>query len=146
MKPLPLRQLLTLMLLLDILGVVAFMVHTAQPMHIDPHASFTLLIGQSLWLLVSFLSLLLPVALLGAASALVYRRFPFVATFAGLLSAVIAVIYLYILGDPKYNQDANIGLGWYFFFGALYPLGPAWLFGGVVGQIFSWLNGNCSVR
>lgn len=50
-----------------------------------------------------------------------------------LVAAVVNVVVLH----PQYNQDANIGLGLYVLLGALYPLGPAGVGGGLVGHLLA---------
>lgn len=126
----PLRMLLWVMFALGVLGVAAFVGHGWQQLPAPKLLVWSLIYG---------LQLLSPLLLLGLPTALLHRRYPWATTGAGLLSALAGAWYCYILGDPKYNQDANIGLGMYLLFGALWPLGPVWLFGGVVGQVVSWV-------
>ena len=82
---------------------------------------------------------LLPMALL---AALRYRHAPQEATFGGLLAAVAGAACCFVLLDPELNRDANIGMGLYFIFGAIFPLGAAYVPGLVIGQIMSWIRTN----
>ncbi|RTR29460.1 hypothetical protein [Deinococcus radiophilus] len=55
---------------------------------------------------------------------------------AGLGAALAAAYCNYVLMDPQYNQDANIGLGLYLLGGFVLVLGPAALLGGALGYLF----------
>lgn len=53
----------------------------------------------------------------------------------GLAASAVAAFCNFVLLDPQYNQDANIGLGMYMVFGAAMVLVPAALLGGFIGGL-----------
>ncbi len=53
----------------------------------------------------------------------------------GLVAAFAMAIYNFIILLPKYNVDANIGLGLYVLFGWIFPIGPAFLIGTGIGKL-----------
>ncbi|GAA5533274.1 hypothetical protein [Deinococcus aluminii] len=113
-----------LMLGLASLGIVAGTVRAA------------LLNGPGGWgqLLVA-VWLLLPVAVIAAFCLGLSRRSPGAALWGGVTAALAAALYTFELLHPKYNGDANIGLGLYLTLGWLFPLGPALLVGGLLGAL-----------
>ncbi|EYB67327.1 hypothetical protein DEIPH_ctg044orf0047 [Deinococcus phoenicis] len=92
------------------------------------------------WLL-SAVWLLLPVAVIAAFCLGLSRRSPVAALGGGVATALVAALYTFELLHPKYNGDANIGLGLYLTFGWLFPLGPAALLGSLVGAGVERLRG-----
>ena len=54
---------------------------------------------------------------------------------AGLAAASVAAYCNFVLLDPQYNQDANIGLGLYMIGGFVILLLPAALLGGFIGRL-----------
>ena len=77
--------------------------------------------------------LLLPV--LAVAALCVSRPHPGVRWGAGLGAALAAAFCDFVLLDPQFNQDANIGLGLYLLGGFVVALGPAALLGGLLGRV-----------
>lgn len=54
---------------------------------------------------------------------------------AGIGAALAAAYCNFVLLDPQYNEDANIGLGLYALGGFVIPLGGAGVLGGLVGYL-----------
>lgn len=77
--------------------------------------------------------LLLPVAV--TASVCLQQSHPGVRWGAGLGAALAAAYCNFVLLDPQYNEDANIGLGLYALGGFALPLGGA----GLLGAFFGYL-------
>ncbi|ADV67077.1 hypothetical protein [Deinococcus maricopensis] len=90
-----------------------------------------LLDGPGRWSMLTWTPyVLMPLLLLTGLSFLLGRAVPSVrraSTFALLGSAVLGAAYTVVGLDPRYNEDANIGLGLYTLLGWLFPLGPAYL-------------------
>ncbi|GBF05108.1 hypothetical protein DAERI_030274 [Deinococcus aerius] len=84
---------------------------------------------------------LLPVAVVAAFCLWLARTSPGAALGGGVAAALVAALYTFELLHPKYNQDANIGLGLYLMLGWLFPLGPAVLAGGLLGALVERLRG-----
>ncbi|MBB5235174.1 hypothetical protein [Deinococcus budaensis] len=78
---------------------------------------------------------LLPVAVVAAFCLWLARASPGAALGGGVAAALGAAVYSFELLHPKYNQDANIGLGLYMLFGWLFPLSPAFLVGAGLGSL-----------
>lgn len=79
--------------------------------------------------------LLLPVAAVAAFGLWMARRSPGAALGGGLSAALVAAAFNFVALHPESNRDANIGLGLYWMFGWLFPLGPAFLLGATLGGL-----------
>ncbi|WP_272976352.1 hypothetical protein [Deinococcus geothermalis] len=86
------------------------------------------------WLLYA-VWLLLPVAVVAAFCLWLSRASPGAALGGGLAAALVAAAFNFEALHPKYNEDANIGLGIYLILGWAFPLGPAVLLGGLIGAL-----------
>lgn len=114
-----------LMLGINLLGVLAGFLR-------DP--------GGPFWSPLAFLTtgvlLLAPLAPLALLAHFLARRSALEATLGGLLAAGAAACCCFILLDPELNRDANIGLGLYWMFGVIFPLGAAYLLGIIAGKLW----------
>lgn len=113
------------MLGLNSLGVVAGLLRDPRPFPLTPALVLTTLTMLSLPLL--------PLALLAYVRS---ARLPREATLGGVLAALSGAVCSYVLLEPESNRDANIGMGLYFIFGVIFPLGAAYVIGLILGQ--SW--------
>lgn len=118
-----------LMLGLNSLGVVAGLLRDPRPFPLTPALVLTTLTMLSLPLL--------PLALLAYVRS---ARLPREATLGGVLAALSGAVCSYVLLEPESNRDANIGMGLYFIFGVIFPLGAAYVTGLILGQVMAWFG------
>ncbi|WP_104991309.1 hypothetical protein [Deinococcus sp. NW-56] len=92
--------------------------------------------GPEWWKLASWTPLLLaPVGVMAALTLWLGRRHPTAAAWGGVGAALASVWASLTLLHPEVNRDANIGMGFYGVLGWIFPLGPAFGLGALLGLL-----------